>query len=78
MNRAEKLVSDCARLALPPPKQKLSEWAEENFRLSTEYSAHSGRLTLYKFQRDPLDAFTDPYVRQIVIMCATQMMKTLV
>jgi phage terminase large subunit GpA-like protein len=32
---------------------------------------------LYKFQREILDSFTDPYVRQIVCMTATQMIKTL-
>ena len=77
MTRAEQLIADCARLFAPPPKQTLSEWAEENFVLSPEYSAHSGRLKLYNFQREPLDAFTDPYVREIVAMTSTQMIKTL-
>jgi phage terminase large subunit GpA-like protein len=77
MNRAEQLISGCARLWSPPPKQHLSEWAEQNFILSSEYSAHSGPLRLYQFQREILDSFTDPYVRQLVAMTATQMIKTL-
>jgi phage terminase large subunit GpA-like protein len=77
MNREQQLVSECARLWAPPPKQKLSEWAEQNFVLSSEYSAHSGPLKLYKFQREILDAFTDPYVRQLVCDTSTQMIKTL-
>lgn len=52
-------------------------WTEQHFRLSPEYSAATGRLTLYEYQREPLDSFTDPYVREIVIMSATQMLKTL-
>lgn len=60
-----------------PPKETLSEWAESHFRLSPEYSAATGKLTLYGYQREPLDSFTNPYVREIVIMSATQMLKTL-
>ncbi len=77
MNRAEELVSECSRLWAPPPDQKLSEWAEENFVLSPEYSAVTGRLVLYKFQREILDSFTDPYVTETDVMSATQMIKTL-
>lgn len=77
MSEAEKLISDCCKLWAPPPRQSLSEWAEENFILSPEYSARTGRLQLYKFQREPLDCFTDPYTTEIVVMSATQMLKTL-
>ncbi|MEN6532183.1 MAG: phage terminase large subunit family protein [Bryobacteraceae bacterium] len=77
MTAEARLIADCSRLWQSPPKQKLSEWAEENFILSPEYSAHSGRLSLYQFQREPLDAFTNPYVRHIVLMTCTQLIKTL-
>lgn len=77
MNDAEKLIYECCKLWAPPPKQTLSEWAEGNFVLSPEYSARTGRLQLYKFQREILDAFTDPYTGEIVAMTATQMIKTL-
>ena len=77
MNPSEQLIAECCLSVAPPPRQSLSEWAEENFELSPEYSARTGRLQLYRFQREPLDCFTDPYVREIVIMSATQMLKTL-
>lgn len=77
VNRAEQLVSECCRLVAPPPRQSLSEWAEEHFRLSPEYSAGTGKLTLYQFQRGILNSFTDPYVKETVVMSATQMIKTL-
>lgn len=77
MNRSDELLAEVRRLWAPAPKLKLSDWVEQHFRLSSEYSAKTGRLTLYTFQRGPLDAFTDPYVREVVIMSATQMLKTL-
>jgi phage terminase large subunit GpA-like protein len=55
----------------------VSEWAEAEFVLSPEYSAKTGELRLYKFQRQPLDCLGDPFVREEVIMSATQMLKTL-
>ncbi len=77
MNSADQLLLEVSRLWAPPPRESLSVWAEREFRLSPEYSAVTGRLRLYKFQREPLDSFTDPHIREIVIMSATQMLKTL-
>lgn len=78
MTRASELLRQVAQVWAPPPKERLSEWAEKNFVLSPEYSAATGPLILFPYQREPLDCFTDPYVREIVIMSATQMLKTLV
>ena len=77
MTESERLVAECCKLWAPPPKQSVSDWAEEHFRLSPEYSAQTGKLKLYTFQRAPIDAFGDPYTSEIVIMSATQMLKTL-
>jgi len=77
MNAAEQVIAECSRVWAPPPKQTLSEWAEENFVLSPEYSAQTGGLQLHSFQREIFDSFTDPYTQDIVVMCATQMVKTL-
>ena len=76
MEALDKMLRTVEQWALAP-EQSLSQWAEEHFELSPEYSARTGRLQLYRFQREPLDCFTDPYVREIVIMSATQMLKTL-
>lgn len=73
----QQLQARARRQWAPPSKQSVSEWAEENFRLSPEYSAATGKLRLYKWQRGPLDAYGDPYTRELVIMSATQMLKTL-
>lgn len=61
----------------PPKRQKLSNWAEEHFVLSSEYAARSSNLHLYGWQRDMLDAFTDQSVMEVVYMTSTQMIKTL-
>lgn len=61
----------------PPKTQSLSEWVEDNMYLSSEYSPRTGPLIPFHFQRAILDSFTDPDVREIVIMCSTQLVKTL-
>ena len=38
-------------LWLPPVKLPLSDWAEANMYLSPEYSARSGNVSLYGWQR---------------------------
>lgn len=72
-------VERAAREALrPPPVLTVSQWAESNFRLSSEYSAQVGDLRLYSFQREPFDCFSPSHpCREIVIMGASQMLKTL-
>lgn len=52
----------------PPPKKSLSEWANENFYLSAESSAQSGRWSTLPYQREPMDAITDPRVTFVTFM----------
>jgi phage terminase large subunit GpA-like protein len=66
-----------SRLWLPPDKLTLSEWAEKNFILSSEYSARSGPLRLHGYQRGILDAISDEHIRKVVLMCSSQVIKTL-
>lgn len=73
----EALFDRWADLWTPPPQYTLSQWAEEKFRLSGDYADTKGELTLYGWQRGIFDAFTDPRVSQIVLMCGTQLVKTL-
>ncbi|HXP88818.1 MAG TPA: terminase gpA endonuclease subunit [Bryobacteraceae bacterium] len=74
---SESYRSSWAKLWLPPERLPLSQWAERNLVLSSEYSARAGLLKLYGWQKEPLDAFTDPAVDSLVLMCSTQMLKTL-
>jgi len=55
----------------------LSEWTEQHFVLSPEYSARSGVIDLFGFQKGIFDAFTDESVDELVLMCGTQLVKTL-
>src|SRR5690242_965272 len=73
----ETTFSDWSRLWQPPEQLPLSRWAEEHLYLSREYSARTGKLKLYGWQREILDSFTDPRVERIVVMCGTQLIKTL-
>lgn len=64
-----------ARLA-PPPDLTVSKWADTYRYLSPESAAEPGRWKTLSFQRDPMDACSDPTVRRVVIKSATQMLKT--
>jgi phage terminase large subunit GpA-like protein len=63
----------------PPPRQTVSQWADENRRLSREASAEAGqwRTDRAPYQRAIMDALTpnSPYDR-VVVMAASQTGKT--
>jgi phage terminase large subunit GpA-like protein len=73
----EQLFTDWSNLWRPSEALSLSRWAEKNFYLSADYSARSGPIVLFRWQRDILDSFTDPRVEASVLMTSTQMIKTL-
>jgi phage terminase large subunit GpA-like protein len=49
----------------PPPKMRLSEWADAHFVLSAESSAEPGRWRTLAYQRGIMDAITDPNVERV-------------
>lgn len=61
----------------PPIRQTVTEWAESNRKLSSERSASPGDFRAWAFQREPMDVLSahDP-TEFIVLMCASQMLKT--
>lgn len=60
---------DEAQLAWrPPPRRRLSEWADERFYLSAESAAEPGRWRTLPYQRAILDAFTDSLVTMVSLM----------
>lgn len=73
----ENLATTWSELWKPPERLSLSDWAEKHIVLSPEYSARTGPLKLYGWQRGILDSFSDPSVETIILMCSTQMVKTL-
>ena len=62
----------------PPAAQTVSEWADQNRVLVSEGSAEPGawRTDRAPYQREIMDAFTQPGVWQIVIMASAQVGKS--
>ena len=62
----------------PPESITVSEWADRYRRLSPESSAEAGpwRTSRTPYLKEPMDAFTDPRVRRIVIVAGSQIGKT--
>jgi len=62
----------------PPEDLTVTEWAEKHRYLSRETSAEPGpwRTSRTPYLRGPMDAFTDPKVRKIVMVAASQVGKT--
>lgn len=62
----------------PPPDLRLSEWADNYRRLSSEASAEPGRWKTSKapYQKEIMDAITDITIKKVVVMSAAQVGKT--
>ena len=67
-----------AKVMLPPPDLTVSQWADQYRFLSSEASAEAGRwrTTRTPYLREVMDAFTDPNVRHIVMVAASQVGKS--
>jgi len=75
----EVCVARLADSVEPPPRQTVSEWADQNRRLSSEASAQRGewRTDRAPYQRAIMDALSpySPYER-VVVMSSSQIGKT--
>lgn len=62
----------------PPENLTVTEWADKRRRLSPESSAEPGPWRTYRtpYLQGPMDAFTDPKVRRIVLWSASQVGKS--
>jgi phage terminase large subunit GpA-like protein len=77
MNSSEKLFAKVCRACLKPPTEMtVSTWADRYRYLSSESAAEHGKWSTIPFQREPLDAVSDPRIYRVVIKSATQMLKT--
>jgi len=61
-----------------PPNLKISDWADQNRRLSPEASSEAGQWSTARaeYQRGIMDAISDPNVSEVVIMSSAQIGKT--
>ncbi len=75
--RALNLFSELDALLVPPTRQTLSEWADEN-RILPRSSAEPGRWDTRKtpYMKPIMDACSDPAVQRIVVVAASQVGKT--
>lgn len=66
------------RVLTPPPPLTVSEWADTYRFLSPEASAEPGRWNTNRnpIARGVMDALNDPTLTEIVVMSATQLLKT--
>lgn len=74
----QKLFKKIFKMLAPPPDLKLSEWADNYRRLSSEASAEPGRWKTSKapYQKEIMDAITDISIKKVVVMSAAQVGKT--
>lgn len=63
---------------MPPEDLTVSQWATAKRRLSAESSAEPGpwRMERTPYLKEPMDAFTDPKVRHIIMAAASQVGKS--
>ena len=78
MNNTQQLFSDLFQLLRPPPKLTASEWANKHVVLSTEDSAEPGKYSTDRapYQKEMLDAVSNPDVSDVVYMTGSQIGKT--
>lgn len=78
LRRLQAVFSRVLQGMQPPDDITVTEWAERKRKLSTEASAEPGawRTDRTPYLRAPMDAFTDPHVRRIVMVAASQVGKS--
>ena len=71
-------IAPAIRNFKPPEDLTVAEWADRHRRLSPENSAESGpwRTSRTPYLREPMEAFTDPKIRKIVMVAASQVGKS--
>lgn len=71
-------IAPAVRNFKPPEQLTVAEWADKHRRLSPENSAEAGpwRTSRTPYLREPMEAFTDPKVKRIVMVAASQVGKS--
>jgi len=72
----ERLVKSTLKLLKPPDPLQLSDYSNKHRRLSKESNPEPGRWRTEPYQKEIFDTFTNPAVREMVVMSASQMVKT--
>lgn len=69
---ATEIVNGARRRWAPPPRTRLSEWADAEFYLAAQSSANPGKWRTQPAQRDILDAMGDPAIERVSVMKSTR------
>ena len=74
----KRTVARALAVLKPPPDLTISDWADQNRRLSSEASAEPGqwRTSRAEYQRGIMEAVSDPATETVVIMSSSQVGKT--
>ena len=77
-SRVQQLLCENSSVWLPPPDLTVSEWADEFRRIPPEASAEPGtwRTSRAEYQREVMNAVSDPQTERVVMMTAAQIGKT--
>lgn len=78
VRKFEEQIINIAPIAVPPKRQNLSEWADNNRILSPEDSAEPGKWNSDRFrlQIEIMNELSNPYSERVVIVAASQLGKT--
>lgn len=77
-NKLNAAIGPAVRNFKPPEDLTVAEWADRYRRLSPETSAEAGpwRTSRTPYLREPMESFTDPKIKKIVMVAASQVGKT--
>jgi phage terminase large subunit GpA-like protein len=77
-NNTLTLYKEITQVVAPPPDLIISEWADQNRRLSAESSAEPGqwRTDRVPYLREIMEAISDPLIETVIIMSSSQVGKT--
>lgn len=75
---AQQLFREINNAWLPPPDLNISEWADEQRRISPEASAEPGRwrTSRAEYQREIMNAISEIMTERVIVMTAAQVGKT--
>lgn len=78
LENIRQIIQTTNKVWTPPPKLKVSEWADTYRKLSPESSAESGqwRTSRAPYQQEIMDAFNEHNIERIVVMTSSQVGKT--
>lgn len=78
MSKTQNLFKSIAKVLAPPPRLKVSDWADRYRRLSSESSAEPGQWNTSRaeYQRGIMDALNEPSTERVVLMTSAQVGKT--